>query len=138
MRRTAYVLVALATTGWALPAASQGHGAAPNAARAFPDARASPSAAVWARSAAALPQALRPSTPSTELPGEHRRPIRLDRYTYWGMGIGGAGGLAYGLVEGDDTFGLSPVIEMVIGAGIGFYVGAAADIVRSLRPPRAR
>lgn len=49
------------------------------------------------------------------------------------MAIGGAAGLAYGLVQGDDALGLSPVIETAIGVGVGFYVGTGVDLLRSRR-----
>ncbi len=56
-------------------------------------------------------------------------------YTGWGMGIGGAAGLAYGLTQDDDNefLDLSPVIETAIGAGIGFYAGTAVFLLRSVR-----
>lgn len=55
------------------------------------------------------------------------------RYAAWGAVAGGAIGLAYGLTEDDDALGLSPVLEMGIGAGAGFFLGLAVDVVRRLR-----
>lgn len=79
---------------------------------------------------APMPALLRPPAVPTPEPAA---PLPLGRYATRGMIIGGAAGLVYGLAAGDDTFGLSPVIETAIGVGIGFYVGAAIDLVRSLR-----
>lgn len=86
----------------------------------------------------ALPEALRP--PPSSGAAEPRIPrLCFDRYTYWGIGIGAAAGLAYGLsLDEDEETWFSPVIEAAIGGGIGFYLGAAADIVRSLRSPPCR
>lgn len=86
-----------------------------------------------------IPPALRPPRSAVAAaPPPHPAAGRpLGRYTTWGMVIGGAAGLAYGVAYGDDAFELSPVIETAIGIGVGFYIGAAADIVRSLRS-RAR
>jgi hypothetical protein len=55
------------------------------------------------------------------------------RYAAWGALGGGAIGLAYGLSQDDNALGLSPVIEMAIGLGAGFFLGLAVDVVRGLR-----
>ncbi|MBW3571588.1 MAG: hypothetical protein KY467_10820 [Gemmatimonadetes bacterium] len=62
-------------------------------------------------------------------------PIRLDEYTYWGLGVGGATGLAYSLASGHSPDSLERVLTVVVGAGVGMYIGAAIDIVRSLGAP---
>ena len=55
------------------------------------------------------------------------------RYAAWGAVAGAAVGFTYGLTQGDDALGLSPGIEAAIGMGVGFYLGLAVDLVRSLR-----
>lgn len=58
---------------------------------------------------------------------------RYERYVNWGIAIGGAAGLAWGLYDRfawDNPLGLSPVVETAIGAGTGFYVGTAVFLVR--------
>lgn len=102
---------------------------------------ASPAAAQAAapRHAAPLPQRLRPPA-SAPVPVPAQHDFRL-RHAWWGLGIGAAAGLAWGLSNEDqDVFGLSPVLETTIGAGVGFLVGGAVDVVRTLRsrPPRSR
>lgn len=87
--------------------------------------------------AGVLPEALRPRR--DEPAAERQIPQPCLRFTYWGIGIGAVAGLVWGLSnERDDIFGLSPVLETAIGAGIGFYLGAAADMVRALRSPPCR
>lgn len=59
---------------------------------------------------------------------------KLGRYAKWGMLIGGAAGLGYGLATDEGgLFDLSPVLETVIGVGIGLYSGGALDLLHSLR-----
>lgn len=130
----------LATWLAAVPAASQSHAAAP---RDSASARAErvPAAAgasdrvprpapSWS-AAVPIPPALRPPESAATAPPLRSMAARpFGRYTTWGMVIGGAVGLAYGVAQGDDAFGLSPVIETAIGIGIGFYAGAAVDLVR--------
>ncbi|CAA9314286.1 MAG: hypothetical protein AVDCRST_MAG68-1461 [uncultured Gemmatimonadetes bacterium] len=67
--------------------------------------------------------------------------MRGDGVQSWGrhvavaMAVGGAVGLAWGLTQtGDENvFGLSPVIETVIGIGVGLYAGTAVYLVQSVR-----
>ncbi|HEV3052004.1 MAG TPA: hypothetical protein VGX50_16970 [Longimicrobium sp.] len=121
MRLITNACLLLAAWFAAVPAVAQSHdvsGAAP----------------AWT-GAVPLPPALRPPpiAASAASPPQAVTSVRLGRYATWGMVIGGAVGLAYGVAQGDDTFGLSPVIEMAIGIGVGFYAGAAMDLVRSVR-----
>lgn len=68
---------------------------------------------------------------------EHRAEETLfwNRYSNWGLVIGGAAGLAYGLATDDNNafLDLSPMIETVIGAGIGAVVGTAVFLVKWVR-----
>jgi hypothetical protein len=64
------------------------------------------------------------------------RPPSWKRHVAVGMAVGGAAGLAWGIIEatdGENVFGLSPVIETVIGIGIGGYAGTALYFARSIR-----
>jgi hypothetical protein len=53
---------------------------------------------------------------------------------WWGGAVGGAAGLTYGLLYGDNTFiEWSPMIETILGGGIGLLAGGTIDLVQSLR-----
>ena len=58
-----------------------------------------------------------------------------DKYMWWGGAIGGAAGLTYGLLYGEDTvlLDMSPVLETIVGGGIGLLVGATIGLVQSVR-----
>jgi hypothetical protein len=64
------------------------------------------------------------------------RPPSWKRHVAVGMAVGGAAGLAWGIIEasdGENVFGLSPVIETAIGIGVGGYAGTALYLARSIR-----
>lgn len=129
---------ALAILLWATPAAAQDADAKATRADAVPDLalpdghspqpHGSPSTSRWQP----IPPALQP-----QATGDHVKLSRipLDNYTYWGLGVGGATGLAYSLASGYRPDSLEGVVTVIAGAGVGMYLGAAIDIVRFLRPP---
>ena len=84
-----------------------------------------------------LPREVAPETVpgTTAFPTPPANLARWRWYSTWGVAIGGAFGLAYGLATDDDSafLDLSPVIEMAIGAGIGFFAGTAVYLVDSAR-----
>ncbi|HEY0035246.1 MAG TPA: hypothetical protein VGB66_01095 [Longimicrobium sp.] len=70
----------------------------------------------------------RPSDPDPD------RLVSFARHVALGMAIGGVVGFAYGMTERDnDAFGLSPVIETVIGVGLGGYAGTGLFLLKDLR-----
>jgi hypothetical protein len=75
----------------------------------------------------------------TALQGSRPRGRTFGRYVTVGMAIGGTLGFAYGMTQRDDNaLGLSPVIETIIGGGIGGYAGAALYLMKSTRAPPVR
>lgn len=61
-------------------------------------------------------------------------PSERDRYTLWGVLIGGVVGLGYGLARDEGgQFDMSPTLETTIGAFSGGFAGAAIHQLRSLR-----
>lgn len=59
---------------------------------------------------------------------------RPGTYIWWGGAVGGAAGLTYGLLYGDNTIiEWSPMIETILGGGIGLLAGATIDLVQSMR-----
>ncbi|MBW3654669.1 MAG: hypothetical protein KY444_01075 [Gemmatimonadetes bacterium] len=133
--------VALAVAG--SPAGAQMADAPPPAAAAAMPLPAPPAEAPAASSALLRPpvEAARPPLhyEITALQGSRSRLRPFDRYLAVGMAIGGTLGFAYGMTQRDtDAFGLSPVIETAIGAGIGGYAGAALYLMKSTRAPPVR
>jgi hypothetical protein len=60
--------------------------------------------------------------------------VSFARHAALGMAIGGVVGFAYGMTERDnDAFGLSPVIETIIGVGVGGFAGTGLFLVKDLR-----
>ena len=57
--------------------------------------------------------------------------VSFVRHVAVGMAVGGTLGFAYGLTGLDNNaLGLSPVIETIIGAGLGGYAGAGVYLVK--------
>lgn len=75
----------------------------------------------------------------TALQGSRPRGRTFGRYVTIGAAIGATIGLAYGMTQRDnDALGLSPVLETIVGGGIGGYAGAGVYLMRSTRPPPVR
>jgi len=60
---------------------------------------------------------------------------RTNKYMWWGGAIGGAAGLTYGLLYDEDTvlLDMSPILETIVGGGLGLLVGGTIDLVQSIR-----
>jgi hypothetical protein len=75
----------------------------------------------------------------TALQGSRPLLRTFDRYILVGMAIGGTVGYGYGMTQRDnDAFGLSPVLETIVGGGIGGYAGAAVYLMKYRFPPVRR
>ncbi|HEX8319212.1 hypothetical protein [Longimicrobium sp.] len=76
----------------------------------------------------------RPNRYELTRPSDPDRLVSFARHAALGMAIGGVVGFAYGMTERDnDAFGLSPVIETIIGVGVGGFAGTGLFLVKDLR-----